>query len=545
MKKNLVYILLSLFTLVTFFVNRNALPTDIMEVRNMVTAREMVTDGHWLVPTMNGELRLEKPPLPTWVAGVIEKLVPGSLAAQRAAAGVMGTMWVFFLFLTVKYVTRRQDLALATALVFLTCYNVILMGRSSTWDIYCHAFMMGGIYFLTRGLREESHTGVWLGLAGAMMGLSFLSKGPVSFYALLLPYLFTFIPRPRPSMKGKFLPLAGMCLIALIIGGWWYAWLQMAHPEAVAAVVGKESAAWLDHNVRPWYYYWRFFTEMGAWAVLMAVALIYPYWKKHISVPEVYRTAMLWALGSLVLLSLMPEKKMRYLLPLFAPCAMVVGCLLVHFKERVRAEKASRLLFQVNGTLLSVIVLALPVGTYLFGVRNGGIGLPLFILTTLFLIAAAAWLLRSTLKLHPMQFVGGIAVVFVMAECFLLPTIGSIFGNPEAYSIAHVQSDARVKNVPFYYVKGEELRIELVYAARRKILPLDLNDSMAVKRALPCALVSRRWAGQTLTAQQLERIDTVAIGTYDDNSLPKNNRHYNDVLLSHVTLLTKSHKTNR
>lgn len=43
----------------------------------------MANDGHWMVPTMNGELRLEKPPLPTWVAGIVECFVPDNIAAQR------------------------------------------------------------------------------------------------------------------------------------------------------------------------------------------------------------------------------------------------------------------------------------------------------------------------------------------------------------------------------------------------------------------------------------------------------------------------------
>ena len=30
-----------------------------MESRNLITAREMVSEGNWLIPTMNGELRLE------------------------------------------------------------------------------------------------------------------------------------------------------------------------------------------------------------------------------------------------------------------------------------------------------------------------------------------------------------------------------------------------------------------------------------------------------------------------------------------------------
>ena len=39
-------ILLVVFCLITFFANRAALPTDIMESRNIITAREMVSDGN-------------------------------------------------------------------------------------------------------------------------------------------------------------------------------------------------------------------------------------------------------------------------------------------------------------------------------------------------------------------------------------------------------------------------------------------------------------------------------------------------------------------
>lgn len=45
------------------------LPVSIMEARNFITAREMITDGNWLLTTMNGLPRYEKPPLPTWLTG--------------------------------------------------------------------------------------------------------------------------------------------------------------------------------------------------------------------------------------------------------------------------------------------------------------------------------------------------------------------------------------------------------------------------------------------------------------------------------------------
>ncbi|MEG0517131.1 MAG: hypothetical protein RR523_15940, partial [Cetobacterium sp.] len=39
---------------------------DLMESRNFITAREIVFNNEWLVTTLNGQYRFEKPPLPTW-----------------------------------------------------------------------------------------------------------------------------------------------------------------------------------------------------------------------------------------------------------------------------------------------------------------------------------------------------------------------------------------------------------------------------------------------------------------------------------------------
>ena len=85
---------------ITFFVNNRVVVPDIMESRNIVTAREMVYDGNWIVPTMNGDLRLEKPPLPTWITAIAEIISPDSLALQRGMAGIAATMLVLFFFFT-------------------------------------------------------------------------------------------------------------------------------------------------------------------------------------------------------------------------------------------------------------------------------------------------------------------------------------------------------------------------------------------------------------------------------------------------------------
>ena len=49
----------------------NTVQVSIMEARHFISAHEMVADGHWLLTTMNGEPRYEKPPLPTWLSAFL------------------------------------------------------------------------------------------------------------------------------------------------------------------------------------------------------------------------------------------------------------------------------------------------------------------------------------------------------------------------------------------------------------------------------------------------------------------------------------------
>ena len=73
----------------------NGDPVDMMELFNLVPVREAVRDGHWLMPTLNGLPRLEKPPLPVWLpAGLAVLLRSESLWVLRMPSVVMGLMTV-------------------------------------------------------------------------------------------------------------------------------------------------------------------------------------------------------------------------------------------------------------------------------------------------------------------------------------------------------------------------------------------------------------------------------------------------------------------
>src|SRR5215471_766019 len=61
---------LMVVSVVMLFSHLGLIQTNIMEARNLITAREMVNDGHWVFTTMNGLPRYEKPPLPTWITAL-------------------------------------------------------------------------------------------------------------------------------------------------------------------------------------------------------------------------------------------------------------------------------------------------------------------------------------------------------------------------------------------------------------------------------------------------------------------------------------------
>ena len=60
-------IVLLLVSIMMLVPNLGLIQTNIMEARNLISAREMVHDGHWIFTTLNNMPRYEKPPLPTWI----------------------------------------------------------------------------------------------------------------------------------------------------------------------------------------------------------------------------------------------------------------------------------------------------------------------------------------------------------------------------------------------------------------------------------------------------------------------------------------------
>lgn len=547
MPRPLMLMLLALVCVVAFFANNEVIVPDIMESRNIITAREMVDDGNWLVPTMNGDLRLEKPPLPTWLTALAESASPDNLFLQRAMAGLAALLLVYFFWKLASRVLRIDPLA--PTLLLCTCYNVILMGRTASWDIYCHAFMMGGIYFLARGLLDRERRRVWADFlwAGLFTGLSIMSKGPVSPYALFLPFLIAFIWVYRPQAKGKGWPIAAMVALALVVGAWWFVYVHFAVGDRMAEVVQKESANWANHNVRPWWYYWKFFLETGVWSLLLLTSIFLPLFSEKRRKSRSWLFSMIWMLASLVLLSLMPEKKTRYLLPLLIPSAYVMGSMVIWWvkgfgrRDGAAPERGDKLMFRINAGLVALAVAALPVVGWQMLVAPGWLSVPVWGVLTAVCAAVAAWLVCSIVRLKPMGLLWSVTLLFAAAELLVMPSLGKIINNPDRHSIAAVRDMPELEGAQFMYIDSVPLRIELVYAAHRTILPV-APDSLPGAVKPPFVLLTRSHIGDELpdAARRIVEsgLDTLHIDRFDDNRRPAGSKRYSPQFIYHATLIS-------
>lgn len=530
-------ILVCILSLGAFFINNRVITPDIMESRNIITAREMVYEGHWLIPTMNGEVRLEKPPLPTWLTAITEFISPDNLGLQRGMAGLAALLLVFYFWKFARHVLHLEPLI--PTLLLCTCYNVILMGRTASWDIYCHAFMMGGIYHLARALCA-SQTTSWRNFisAGIWIGLSILSKGPVSLYALFLPFVLSYGYMYRPTMRGKGSAIMLMAVIAVVIGGWWYAYIHMAESETLTRVMQKESGSWINHNVRPWWYYWKFFLETGVWSLLLLTSIFLPIADKRRRKMPQWLFSIGWMLASLVLLSLLPEKKSRYLLPLLIPASYVMGCMMVWWKKslqnRLSASSSDIWCFRVNCGMVAGVVTVLPIVAGWFLLRPGYVTFCTWLAFSLMAEAIAAYLLSAVIKLRPMGLIWGVALLFFAAECFAMPTLGNIINNPDMKSIATTRDIKELDGVPFFHVDTVPLRIELVYAAHRNIRPISIDS---ISTHMPCALLTHQPIQEILSEDRMKGIEAIVIDQYDDNHRPKTNKRYSSDFIYYVTLL--------
>ncbi|MCX7547571.1 glycosyltransferase [Xanthomarina sp. F1114] len=532
--KNNPVLSICLFTTIALLPNLDVINVTIMEARNFITAREMVQDGNWLLTTMNGEARYEKPPLPTWLTAL-----SGMIFGLKSVFGLRLPAILFIMFLAVSIfkismlLVKDRAQSVQHAFIALTSFYIIGITIEAPWDIFSHAFMCFAVYQLFLLFEKDKKYWKHTILAGCFIGFSILSKGPVSMYALMLPFLLAYgFTYKFKNIKAKAFSYLSVIILALIVGGWWYLYVRLQDPITFNAITEKETSNWSSYNIRPFYYYWSFFTQSGLWTIPAFISLLYPYLKSRVNHLKAYQFSLLWTLLAVVLLSLIPEKKSRYLMPVLIPLAINIGFYINYLIRRFKTIKDKRETFPVyfNFGLIALIGLAFPVLAFVFLKDNISSHWFSYILASIVLFTIGVFIIFYLRRKNIIMVFRLTVLFFGSVILTALPLSEGL--TSETYNpISSLKDEVDLEGIPMY--GNHYISPEMLWYYGGKIPFISLNDNLDT---FPKEKKFGLLTSETIDKNTLEKLQEAfivkRITTYNLNRASVDSRQYNDRLLN-------------
>jgi len=327
-------------------------------------AREMIVDGQWAVPHVNGEVTTDKPPLFFWLIALFSLPFGKVLSLTARLPSVLasiGTVW-----LTMRLGRRLAGGAAGalSGIVLMTTYLFWDKARTAQIDaLLCCLILVALSAF--ESFRAGDAAGRKSGLLfWSAAGLAVLAKGPVG---VLIPVgiALTVLALDRNlSAWKRFAPWSGPLVFAAIVASWILAaslWGDGTYSVwgAFEKHVLNRAIHGMHHKQPPWYYLTVLPVQLLPWSALVPGALVYAWRRRDAN----DRFLLVHALFVCVFFSIWTEKRDLYVLPAYPAFALLLARLLVaaddskvHFDPRWVSVP-----FVMTGALLLVTSVALPI----------------------------------------------------------------------------------------------------------------------------------------------------------------------------------------
>lgn len=295
------------------------------EARVLVTAREMAQEGgdRWLMPTCNGELRVQKPPMAYWAAATMF-LATGQVS--EFAGRLPSILWAW-LTLGVVYAAGARwysrPVGLLAAGMLLTSFLFYRYGRLAETDIPATLAVTVAIIAFWRGLepgddaKAPRKAALWCALGGVATGVAFLAKQGPGAYPLLFALAFALAQR---NWKGLGVAAWAASIPALVIAVPWYAYIvakgygHVFWSEAVVAAEGKDHGGGVLALVP------MLLTASAPWLGLWPAGVILAWLNRRRPGAQ---AILCWAGATLLPLLFVRNRQIHYLMPAMPPLMLL------------------------------------------------------------------------------------------------------------------------------------------------------------------------------------------------------------------------------
>ncbi len=292
----------------------------------------MVRQGHWLYQHTPNQGVATKPPLVGWISAALFTVTRSWELAWRlpsfAAALILG--WVMWRKATTSYGSVAGFFAAAAFGLNLLTPRLATLVRTDM-PLALVTFLVG-LQIWQKIRRNENWTTRDRMVAFLLLALALLIKGPI-LYAFILPGLVSYCWIRRKHQR-----LSAWC-------GWWpwvfslaifLAWVGggiMIQPGFYENVVLREFLGRFSetvHKPQPLYFYLpHLLHKFAPWSLLLlAIAILF--WRRSDTAKMEPATLWLvcWCVGGIVLMSIIPSKRVDRIFPMLPPLCLLLGALI-------------------------------------------------------------------------------------------------------------------------------------------------------------------------------------------------------------------------
>ena len=335
------------------------------EGRYAEIAREMSVTGNWVTPRLNGLKYFEKPPLQYWITAGAYRLFGIHEWTARlwpAAAGLLAVLAIGIAGHALGGVALGTFAALALAGTLWHAGMAQIVSLDSGLAFFLTLAFAGLVIAQRPGTGADTRRR-WMLITWAAMAGATLSKGPIGI-VLPLGALVVYSLINRDVEIRKRLHLTSGLLLFLVLTAPWFIAVTRANDEFLRFFfVHEHFERFLTEEHQRTGAWWYFIPLAAAgslpWLVVLAFG-VRRLWRDGGAAKGTFswrRLALVWAAFVFVFFSLSGSKLPSYILPMFAPLALVAADLLLRQDPRALARQALP-----GAVVIGVLALGLLVG---------------------------------------------------------------------------------------------------------------------------------------------------------------------------------------
>ncbi|RLT09698.1 MAG: phospholipid carrier-dependent glycosyltransferase [Planctomycetota bacterium] len=330
------------------------------EMRYGEISREMLATGDFIVPRLNGLRYFEKPAGGHILNAAAMAIFGETNFAVRLMSALAIALSAVGLYLLLKRDSSQQTAALA-AFIFLTCAEVMGVGTFSVLDSMlscCVTLSLCSFYpALTAGGKKRIG---WLALSGVFAGGAFLVKGFIAFavpVVVIVPFL-VFRRQWKDLFTMPWIPLA----VAGVVSLPWALAIASKEPDFWRYFFWEEHInRYLEpgggqHKFPFWFFVPVFLGGTLPWSLIGPLPLR-DLIRQRKSEPLI-QFALVWMIMPFLFFSCSSGKLGTYILPCFAPFALLLAIALIDRFERSQENRFLQVGVSLIGAIIGVSLIA-------------------------------------------------------------------------------------------------------------------------------------------------------------------------------------------